>query len=130
MKKISVNFGLVVSLAAFSGINYAQAENIKLPLPATDPGINAVVENIRGNVGPTPDVVKEIMLQMRDSVKVRQAKILPLMSIFRNTIGNEVSSRVMTATRTATMNAQMNAMQDPVSPLAVPSFIAPKFNFE
>ncbi|WPD24158.1 MAG: hypothetical protein SD837_06290 [Candidatus Electrothrix scaldis] len=126
-KKISIRLGLAVSLAAFAGINNAQAENISLPLPANAPEITSVINSVKMDVGPDSEAVKAIMRQTRDNIKEQQAKRLPLMPVFRNTIGNAVSTRVMAATRTATMNAQMTAMQDPVSPDAVPTMIAPKF---
>ena len=127
LKKIAVNVGLVISLTVFAGLHYAQAEGIKLPLPVDDPEIQSVISNIMVEVGPNGSVVKEMMRQTRDSIKEQQAKILPLMPVFRNTIGNAVSTQVMAATRTATMNAQMTAMQDPVSPIGVPMMLAPKF---
>ena len=127
-KKISVKLGLVVSLAAFVGVNHAQAQNLSLPLPANDPEIQAVVESVKVDVGPNGDVVKQIMRQTRDRIMEEQVKRLPLMPVLRNTIGNSVSTRVMEETRRVTMNAQMNAMQDPKSPDAVPMFIAPKFD--
>ena len=46
-KKISVNLALVVSLVAFAGVDYAQAENIDIPLPTDAPEIQAVVDNVR-----------------------------------------------------------------------------------
>ncbi|XCN75189.1 MAG: hypothetical protein Q3M24_10800 [Candidatus Electrothrix aestuarii] len=126
-KKISIRLGLAVSLAAFAGLNNAQAQNISLPLPANAPEITSVINSVKMDVGPDSEAVKAIMRQTRDNIKEQQAKRLPLMPVFRNTIGNAVSTRVMAATRTATMNAQMTAMQDPVSPDAVPTMIAPKF---
>ncbi|MCI5209063.1 MAG: hypothetical protein D3910_09780 [Candidatus Electrothrix sp. ATG2] len=126
-KKISVNLALVVFLAAFAGMNNAQAETIDIPLPTDDPGIQAVVENLRAGVGGGGVDVKEIMRQTRDKMKEVQAKKVPLMPQMRNTIGNVVSTRVMEETRRTTMNTQMNAMQDPVNPEAVPTMIAPKF---
>jgi len=127
LKKISVNLGLVVSLTAFAGMDYARAESIQLPLPADTPEIREVIDSVLVEVGPNGSAVKEIMRQTRDMVKEQQAKLLPLMPVLRNTIGTSVSARVMAATRTATMNAQMTAMQDPVSPTGVPMMIAPKF---
>jgi len=121
-KRISINFALVVSLAAFAGVNSAQAETIHIPLPTEDLEIQAVVDNIRTGVD-----VKAIMRQTRDNMKEEQVKRLPLLPQMRNAIGNVVSTRVMEETRTKTMNAQMEAMQDPVNPEAVPTFIAPKF---
>ncbi|MCI5140851.1 MAG: hypothetical protein D3909_03805 [Candidatus Electrothrix sp. ATG1] len=126
-KKISVHLALVVSLAAFAGINNAHAETINIPLPTEDPDIQAVVEDLKTNIGPNGDVVKDIMRQTRDKMKVVQAQKLPLMPQMRNTIGNVVSTRVMEETRRVTMNTQMNAMQDPQNPEAVPTMIAPKF---
>ena len=127
LKKISVTLGLVVSLAAFAGIDYAQAEGIKLPLPADTPEIRSVIDSVMVEVGPNGSVIKDMMIKTRDMVMEEQAKRLPLMPIFRNTIGNAVSTQVMAATRTATMNAQMTAMQDPKSPIGEPIAIAPKF---
>jgi hypothetical protein len=130
LKKISVNLALVLSLTAFSAVQYAQAETIKLPLPISDPNIQDVVDSVSGAVGPDAALVQEMMVKTRDTVRQEQAKRLPLMPQLRNTIGNAVSTKVMAATRTATMNAQMNAMQDPMNPEGVPMFLAPKFNFE
>ena len=56
LKEISVRLALVVSLAAFAGVQYARAENIKLPLPADDPEIQAVVEKVKVDIGPDGDV--------------------------------------------------------------------------
>lgn len=127
LKKIAVNVGLVISLTVFAGLHYAQAEDITLPLPADDPEIRSVIDSVMVEAGPDGSVVKQMMRQTRDMIKEEQAKRLPLMPIFRNTIGNFVSTQVMAATRTATMNAQMTAMQDPVSPIGVPMMLAPKF---
>ncbi|CAK8725220.1 hypothetical protein H206_02491 [Candidatus Electrothrix aarhusensis] len=121
-KRISINFALVVSLAAFVGVNSAQAEKINIPLPTGDLEIQAVVNNVRTGVD-----VKAIMRQTRDNMKVEQVKRLPLLPQMRNAVGNVVSTRVMEETRTTTMNTQMAAMQDPVNPDAIPTFIAPKF---
>jgi hypothetical protein len=128
LKKISVNLTLVVYMVAFAGINnvQAEAEKIKLPLPAENPEIRSVVENI--NVGPNGDIVKQVMRETRDRTKEAMSQRLPLMPQMRNTIGNEVSTRVMEETRTKTMNTQMEAMQDPASPQGVPELIAPKFD--
>ncbi|CAK8720472.1 hypothetical protein KKHLCK_09655 [Candidatus Electrothrix laxa] len=127
-KKISVNLALAMSLTAFAGVNYAQAENISLPLPADDSDIQAVMDSVKANVDVNGVVMKDIMRQTRDRMKEEQAQRLPLMPQFRNTIGQVVSARVQVETRTKTMNAQMEAMQDPVNPEAVPTAIAPTFD--
>lgn len=127
LKKISVNLALVVSLAAFAGANSAQAETITLPLPSSTPEIQNIVNSIRLDAGPDSDMLKQMMRQQRDIVMVEQAKRLPLLQVFRNTVGNTVRTRVMAETSTRTINAQMNAMQDPMNPNGIPMFLAPKF---
>ena len=127
-KKISVNLALVLSLTAFAGVQYVQAQNISLPLPAEDPEIQAVMDDVKANIDMNGAGVKDIMRQTRDRMKEEQVKRLPLMPQLRNTIGNVVSTRVMEDTRRMTMNAQMEAMQDPTNPEAVPTTIAPAFD--
>ncbi|MCI5219417.1 MAG: hypothetical protein D3914_09560 [Candidatus Electrothrix sp. LOE2] len=104
LKKISVNLALVVSLAAFAGANSAQAETITLPLPGSTPEIQSIVESIRTDGGPNTDMIKNMMRQTRDMIKEEQAKRLPLMPLFRNTVGNTVRTRVMAETSTRTIN--------------------------
>lgn len=126
-KKIPVNLALVISLAAFAGGNSVQAETVQLPLPGSTPEIQDIVNSIRTDGGPNTDMIKNMMRQTRDTIMVEQAKRLPLLQLFRNTVGNTVRTRVMAETSTRTINAQMNAMQDPMNPNGIPMFLAPKF---
>ena len=126
-KKISVNLALVVSLAAFAGVDYAQAENIDIPLPSDAPEIQAVVGSVKTDVDMNGIDVKTMMRQTRDKVKVAQAQKLPLRLEMGKAISDVVSNRVRQETRNRTMQAQMAAMQDPANPQGVPDFIAPKF---
>ena len=122
-KKLSVNLALAVSLAAFAGINSAQAENINIPLPTDDPQIQAVVDNVRADVDG-----KALMRQTRDKIKVEQVKRLPLLRPLGDAISQVVSTRVRQETRDRTRKTQMAAMQDPMNPEGMPDFIAPKFD--
>ncbi|MCI5137278.1 MAG: hypothetical protein D3922_02415 [Candidatus Electrothrix sp. AR1] len=122
-KKISVKFALVVSLAAFPGVRYAQAENVNIPLPTDDLEIQKVVESVRSGVD-----VKAMMRQTRDRIKVEQAKRLPFLRPIGDAISQVVSTRVRQETRDRTRKAQMAAMQDPMNPEGMPDFIAPKFD--
>lgn len=125
-KKISVNLALVVSLAAFAGVN-AQAQSIKLPIPSNDPDIQAVVDTVKAEVGPGSAAVKEIMRQTRDRMKETMAVQKPLLNQMMATVGQNVATRVMSETRMKTMTAQKAAMSDPTDPNAAPTMIAPKF---
>ncbi|RWX51437.1 hypothetical protein VU01_11363 [Candidatus Electrothrix marina] len=126
-KKISVNLALVVSLVAFAGVDYAQAENIDIPLPSDAPEIQAVVDSVKTDVDMNGIDVKTMMRQTRDKVKVVQAQKLPLRLEMGKAISDVVSRRVREETRSRTMQSQMAAMQDPANPQGVPDFIAPKF---
>ena len=122
-KKLSVNLALAVSLAAFAGINSAQAENINIPLATDDPEIQAVVDNVRTDVDG-----KAMMRQTRDKIKVAQVKRLPLLRPLGDAISQVVSTRVRQETRDRTRKTQMAAMQDPMNPEGMPNFIAPTFD--
>ena len=127
LKNISVSLGVVVSLAAFAGINYAQAENIKLPLPANDPDIQAVVDGVKRDMGANGDVVKEIMRQTRDRIKEEQSKRLPLIRHIGDAVSQSVSTRVREQVRTETRKSQMAAMTT-IGPQGIPDIIAPTFD--
>ncbi len=122
-KKISVNFALVVSLAAFAGVASAQAEGINIPLPTEDPGIQAVVESVRTQVD-----VKEMMRQTRDKIKEEQAKRIPLRLEIGDGISTVISARVRAETRARVRSEQMAAMQDPANPAGMAELIAPRFD--
>lgn len=129
-KKISVNFALLVSLVAFAGVTYVQAENVRIPLPTEDPGVQAVVDEIRNGAATGGIDVMAIVRQTRDQIKVQQAKVLPLRFEIGKAVSDVVSTRVRQETRDRTMQAQMAAMMDPTNPNGVPDFIAPKFGEE
>lgn len=129
-KKISVNFALLVSLVAFAGVTYVQAENVRIPLPTEDPGVQAVVDEIRNGAATGGIDVMAIVRQTRDQIKVQQAKVLPLRFEMGKAVSDVVSTRVRQETRDRTMQAQMAAMMDPTNPNGVPDFIAPKFGEE
>ena len=120
LKKLSVNLALVVSLA---GINYAQAENINVPLPTEDPEVQAVMDNVRAGID-----VKGLMRQTRDRIKAEQVKRLPLLRPLGDAISEVVSTRVRQEVRDQTRKTQMAAMQDPMNPEGMPDIIAPKFD--
>ena len=130
LKKISVNLALIVSLAAWAGVQSAQAEDVSIPLPTEDPGVQAVVDDIRNGAATGGIDVMSIVRQTRDQIKVQQAKLLPLRFEMGKAVSDVVSNRVREETRNRTMQAQMAAMMDPANPNGIPDFIAPKFGDE
>ena len=130
LKKISVNLALIVSLAAWAGVQSVQAEDVSIPLPTEDPGVQKVVEDIKSGADTGGIDVMSIVRQTRDQIKVQQAKLLPLRFEMGKAVSDVVSTRVRDETRNRTMQAQMAAMMDPMNPNGVPDFIAPKFGDE
>ncbi|MGB5685129.1 MAG: hypothetical protein WBM35_04910 [Candidatus Electrothrix sp.] len=128
LKKISVNFALVLSLTALTGIKYAQAETISLPLPTDDPGVQAVMDEVKANIDVNGVAMKDLMRQTRDRIKEEQARRLPFIRPIGDAISQVVSTRVRQETRDKTRTAQMAAMQDPMNPEGMPDVIAPTFD--
>ncbi|MCI5125437.1 MAG: hypothetical protein D3925_13425, partial [Candidatus Electrothrix sp. AR5] len=110
-------------LVGLAGVSYAQAENIKIPLPTEDVEIQSVVDSVRAGVD-----VKAMMRQTRDRIKEEQAKRLPFLRPIGDAISEVVSTRVRQETRDRTRKTQMAAMQDPMNPAGMPEFIAPRFD--
>jgi hypothetical protein len=111
VKSGKAKFALMVTLAASAiAVGNAQAQDVTIPIPATDPEIQAVVQAVKGD-----SMVKDVMNAKRAAVILEQAAQMPLI--------DQVMTQMQPMMKAKIINTQMDALKDPSG--GIPGSIAP-----
>ncbi len=98
--------------------------SVDVPLASVDdPKIKRIMDSALQDQA----VLKNVMMDTRNEIMVRQSKAVPLSGPVGDAISKVVSDKVRAEVRESTRTKQVKAMQDAGSPDGIPILIAPNF---